>query len=132
MSSKNNFKLNSHERNFLLYKADLLDSGTQLKGWKRFKSTYREMSAFYNTKDGIVLKKPKFILDHRTPVSLRVPTVKLGDGWVAQPLVRKTDLGKALKTLKEDLRPYLKKGIFPDIHRGNVGWYEGKALMFDW
>lgn len=132
MLSKNNFKINAQVRWYLVECAELLDSGSYLKGWKRFKSTSRVMSAFYNKSLGVVVKNPKFILDHRTPVSLRVPTVKLGDGWVAQPLVRKTELGEALRSLKQDLKPYLKKGIFPDIHRGNVGWYEGKPLLFDW
>lgn len=132
MLSKNKFKINSQIRCYLLECAELLDSGENVKGWKRFKSTYREMSVFYNKSLGVVVKNPKFILDPRTPVSLRVPTVKLGDGWVVQPLVRKTELGEALRSLKQDLKPYLKKGIFPDIHSGNVGWYKGKPLMFDW
>jgi hypothetical protein len=132
MSSKNKFKINPKGRAFLLYKAELLDSGTPLKGWKQFKSTYRDMSAYYNTRLGIVLKNPKFILERRTPLKFRVPTINLGDGWVVQPIVRKTELSEALKSLKKDLKPYLKRGLFPDIHRGNVGWYEGKPVMFDW
>jgi hypothetical protein len=126
------FKISAKARQFLLYKAEMLDSGTQLKGWKQFKSTTRDMSAFYNTKCGIVVKKPKFILERRTPLSLRVPTVSLGDGWVAQPLVRKTNLRAALTALRASLKPHLGRGIFPDLHRGNVGWYGKKPVLFDW
>jgi len=126
------FKIGAKARQFLLYKAEMLDSGTPLKGWKKFKSTTRDMSAFYNTECGIVVKKPKFILDHRTPLSLRVPTVNLGEGWVAQPLVRKTHLRAALTALRASLKPHLARGIFPDLHRGNVGWYGKKPVLFDW
>lgn len=126
------FKISAKVRQFLLYKAEMLDAGTPLKGWKKFKSTARDMSAFYNTECGIVVKKPKFILEHRTPLFLRVPTVDLGDGWVAQPLVRKTNLRAALIALRASLKPHLARGVFPDLHRGNVGWYENKPVMFDW
>jgi hypothetical protein len=126
------FKISSKVKAFLLHKAELLDSGTPLKGWKQFKSTYRDMSAYYNTSLGIVLKNPKFILEPRTPLFLRVPTVNLGDGWVVQPLVRKTQLRAALTALRTKLEPYFKKGIRPDLHVGNVGWYGKKPVLFDW
>jgi len=128
----NIFKLNSKARNYLFDCAELMDSGAQVKGWKQFKSTTREMSAFYNKSLGVVVKKPKFILEHRTPLFLRVPTVNLGDGWVAQPLVRKTDLRAALKALRASLKPYLALGFWPDLHKGNVGWYGKKPVLFDW
>lgn len=126
------FKINPQIRWYLRETAKRLVLNGKAKGWKRFKSTYREMDAFYHEGLGVVLKNPKFILEHRTPLILRVPTIKLGCGWVVQPLVRKTDLKLAVGKIKKKLKPYLAKGIFPDIHKGNVGWYCNKPLMFDW
>lgn len=127
------FKIDAQLRRYLLESARLMeDEGQHVKGWGAFKSTYRGVTAYYNKKLGIVVKVPHFILEPRTPLFLRVPTIKLDDEWVAQPLLRKTDLRRALTMLRKSLKPYLDKGIFPDIHAQNVGWYNGKPLLFDW
>lgn len=107
-----------------------IEGGGQPEGWRRFKSTYREMDAFYNPKLGWVLKKSKLILDFRTPLHLRVPTFKLENEWVLQPLVKKINLKLAVEAIKKELEKYPR--IKPDLHIGNVGWYENKPLMFDW
>lgn len=119
-------------KQYLYRCAKNLENGIRLKGWKKFKSNVREMEAYYNKKLNIVLKNPRFIMENRTPLIIRVPTIKLADGWVVQPFVSKTNLKMAVEAIRKDLEPYLKRGIFPDIHVGNVGWYNGKAVMFDW
>ena len=88
------------------------------------------MDAFYSKAVGMVVKRPKFIMDNRTPRHLRVPTINLGEGWVLQPLVKKTRLKEAVRQIKNEMLKYPR--IKPDIHVGNVGWYCEKPLMFDW
>lgn len=90
------------------------------------------MDAFYSTKLGVVIKKPACILDKYTPKKFRVPTYELIDGFVVQPLVSKKHLALAVDIIREDMQPYFKRDGFPDLHVGNVGWYKGKPLMFDW
>ena len=126
------FKVNSQARRYLGVIAKDLSDGKKRIGWKRYKSTIRQMDAFYHEGLGVVLKNPKFIMEPRTPLIVRVPTVQLGDGWVIQPITRKTQLKEAVEQIRKQLEPYLAKGIFPDLHVGNVGWYENKPLMFDW
>jgi len=111
---------------------DVLSSGESVKDWKRFKSKSRSLEAFYNKKLGLVIKKPVFILESRTPVKFRVPTYQLKNNYIVQPLVSRKNLGLAVRKLRNQLKPYLKRGIFPDLHTGNVGWYKNKPLMFDW
>lgn len=123
-------KLTKEDIRHLNEVADLFAGGHSLRGWRRFKSTYREMDAYYNTRKGLVLKKPKFILDDRTPKCLRVPTIKLKNGWSVQPLVKKINLKKALVILNDRVKKY--PNIWPDLHTENIGWYNGKPLMFDW
>lgn len=115
---------------FLSDIASKLADGAKIKGWKRYKSKNRTMLAFYHEGLGIVLKNPRFIMEHRTPLIIRVPTIKLNDGWVIQPIAVKTNLKEAVDTIKKQLNKH--KGVFPDIHVGNVGWYNGKPLLFDW
>ena len=126
------FKINSQARWYLLKTAERLENGAKVNGWKRYKSTYRKMDAFYHEGLGVVLKNPKFIMEPRTPLNLRVPTIKLGDGWVVQPIAVKTNLKAAVEQIRNQLKPHLARGISPDIHNGNVGWVDGKPLMFDW
>lgn len=76
-----------------------------------------------------MLKRPHFILEHNTPTELRLPTTEIGDGWVVQPIVRKTDLKEACNDIRKRLG---NTDIFPDIHVGNVGWWNGRAYLFDW
>lgn len=88
------------------------------------------MDAFYHNGLGVVLKCPRFIMEPRTPLILRVPTINLGDGWVVQPIALKTNLKEAVTQIQKKLKKF--NGIVPDIHVGNVGWFDGKALLFDW
>ena len=111
---------------------DVLSSGESVRNWRRFKSKSRSLEAFYNKKLGLVIKKPVFILESRTPVKFRVPTYQLKNDYIVQPLVSRKNLGLAVRKLRNQLKPYLKRGIFPDLHTGNVGWYKNKPLMFDW
>jgi len=111
---------------------DVLSSGESVRNWRRFKSKTRNLDAFYNKKLGLVIKKPVFIMESRTPVKFRVPTYQLKNDYIIQPLVSRKNLGLAVRKLRNQLKPYLKRGIFPDLHTGNVGWYKNKPLMFDW
>lgn len=106
-----------------------LDSGF---GWKRYRSTYRSLAAYRNESMGIVIKKQNCILEPRTPLSVRVSTEHLRDGWVMQPIVKKVNLKMACENIRRRIAGVYKKGIFPDLHTGNVGWYDGKPVMFDW
>lgn len=125
-------KLNASNHWYYSDVLDVLLSGESVRGWRRFKSTTRVLDAYYNKKLGVVIKKPVFILEEKTPKKFRVPTYELKDGYIIQPLVSKKNLGLALQKLRDEMKPYIKKGLFPDLHKGNVGWYDGKPLMFDW
>lgn len=90
----------------------------------------KKLNAFYNEKIGLVVKKPMLILDPRTPRSVRVPTICLDSEWIVQPIVKKVRLKIAYNQINKELAKY--RGIHPDLHCGNIGWYEDKAVMFDW
>ena len=126
------FKLSSLERKHLRLCARDLSDNMQLPKWYRYISRRRKMLCFYNKEIGLVIKKPAFILEHRTPLVFRAPTIDLGDGWVCQPILEKKRLKLAFNKLHKDLKPYIKRGIYPDIHLGNIGWYNKKPLLFDW
>jgi hypothetical protein len=111
---------------------DLLHAGERVKGWGTFKRRGNHLDAYYNKKLGVVIKHQNFILDEKTPRKFRVPTYSLDQEYVIQPIVEKKNLALAVSILREKIKPYLKRGIFPDLHVGNVGWYKGKPLMFDW
>lgn len=110
----------------------MLEAGIKVSGFVQVKSTYRDLDAFYNRSLGIIVKRPACILEDRTPSHLCVPTRKLRNGWVVQPIVKKTRLKEAVKRLERKLKPYREQGMTPDLHTGNVGWYKGEPLMFDW
>lgn len=101
-------------------------------GFHRFSSTYRTLQAFHNKKLGVVVKKQNFILDDRTPMDVRVPTLDLKNGWVIQPFVKKVRLKEACDIIKEKLNRCYHEGVFPDLHTGNVGWLGNEPKMFDW
>ena len=123
-------KLNQFQREYLPSLINIFERGGNVYGWNRFKSTYRQMDAFYHKRCGLVVKRPKFIMDSRTPKYLRVPTAVLEDGWVVQPLVKKINLKAAVNQIRTELKKY--PSIKPDVHVGNVGWYDGKPVLFDW
>ncbi len=84
---------------------------------------------------GLIVKNPRFVMNPRTPLRVRVPTIKLDDGWVVQPKVVKKDRKKAVQALRKSLI-----GVSCDLHSLNVGWMKqtsGKRSkwvpkMFDW
>lgn len=88
------------------------------------------MDAYYHKGFGMVVKRPKFIMDKRTPKHIRVPTAVLEDGWVVQPFVKKINLKAAVNQIRAELKKY--PNIKPDVHVGNVGWFNGIPVMFDW
>lgn len=123
-------KLNKLERTYFSLLITAFEKYQSAPTWKRYKSKTRKVNAYYNKKLGLVVKKFAFILDDDTPKSLRVPTFDLGNGWVLQPMVKKNNLKAAKEQISKKLKKYPKIG--PDLHTGNVGWYNGKPLMFDW
>jgi hypothetical protein len=125
-------KLNPSIRWYYEDVLDLLLKGQQVKGWKPIPCKSRKVDGFYNKKLGVVIKRPVFILEHRTPMEFRFPTYFLQESYVLQPLAERKNLRLALQILRGKLKKYLKYGIFPDLHTGNIGWYQGKPLMFDW
>lgn len=120
------------ETDYLNRVINLLERNVQVPGWHKFRRKSRNINGFYNRSLGLVIKKPAFILEHRTPVRFRVKTVLLRDGWVAQPMLVRTRLNEAVGLLRKGLRPYLEAGFCVDLHSGNVGWYGKKPLLFDW
>jgi hypothetical protein len=120
------------ETDYLNRVAGLLSRGVQVPDWHKFKSKSRNINGFYNRRLGLVVKKPAFILEHRTPIRFRVKTVTLKDGWVGQPLLVRTRLNEAVGLLRKGLKPYLSAGFCVDLHSGNVGWYGKKPLLLDW
>ena len=127
------FKLSKAAKHQLRIASVHLELGDTPKGFRRFRSTVRpRLDAFYHRGLGLVVKKPKFIMDPRTPTKLRVPTIALGMGWVVQPLTHKILLKLAMFHLSPELAKCHARGIRPDAHTGNVGWYNGKAVLFDW
>lgn len=123
-------KLSNFQKWYYSLLIKIFERGSNADGWSRFTSTYRQMDAYYNKSFGMVVKRPKLILDKRTPKHLRAPTVSLGDGWVIQPFVKKTNLKAAVNQIRAELKKY--PSIKPDVHVGNVGWYDGKPVLFDW
>lgn len=123
-------KLSNFQKWYYSSLIKIFERGSNADGWSRFTSTYRQMDAYYNKGFGMVVKRPKLILDKRTPKHLRAPTVNLGDGWVIQPFVKKTNLKAAVNQIRAELKKY--PSIKPDVHVGNVGWYDGKPVLFDW
>jgi hypothetical protein len=110
-------------------------AGKPCVGWHAYKRHNKNLNAFYHEGMNVVVKKPVLILDPRTPMTLRVPTIRLDDEWVAQPIVKKTKLKLAYNRLRKQLLSY--KGIHPDLHVNNVGWYEISPnkwvpRLFDW
>jgi hypothetical protein len=124
------FKISPALKHELLRIACRLEAGYKVRGYRRYHSVYRKLSAFYNKGLGIVVKRHESVIDHKTPTCLRAPTIPIGLGWYAQPILRKTELRKAFVAICRKLRKH--KGIYPDLHIGNVGWYNSTPLMFDW
>lgn len=124
------FKLSRTERKQLRTMICCLESfgcPMQINGWRRI---CKRVPVYLNKKLGIVIKKPNFVLNRLTPLRVRVPTIKLDKnwlGWVAQPYCEKTNTKLATKLLRNELG-----NIHCDLHVGNVGWYMGKPMMFDW
>lgn len=118
----------------LVNQVELLESTGRTSGfgWKRFTSTYRTIQAYSHKGLGLVVKRPNCILEPRTPLAVRVPTMKLKNGWIVQPLVKKVELRRACDVIGERLKSVRERKIYPDLHTGNVGWYNGKPVMFDW
>lgn len=110
----------------------LFEKNIKVVGFEKATSTYRNMDAYYNRGLGIIVKRPAFIMEPRTPSFLCVPTTKLRRGWVVQPIVQKTRLKEAVGVLEQQLKPYRDMGYAPDLHAQNVGWYKNKPLMYDW
>lgn len=97
---------------------------TRVGGWRLISKNH---TAFKNKELGVVIKSPNCILNPWTPLRVRVPTVKLGYGWVLQPIVDRTNTALAMRLLKAEL-----KDRYCDLHLANVGWWDGKPVMHDW
>jgi hypothetical protein len=95
-----------------------------------FRSICSRTPAYVNDKLGVVVKRPNCIIANDTPQEVRVPTIDLEDGWVVQPIVKRHNLVKAEAIISKKLDPYT--SIVVDLHLGNIGWWRGKAVMFDW
>lgn len=78
-------------------------------------------------KGDLILKNPNFILNDKTPIKFRVPTIKIRHDWVVQPYCQKIRTKLAATILRKQMG-----NLMCDLHAQNVGWYKGKPVMFDW
>lgn len=93
-----------------------------------FKRICQRCSVYRCKSLNLVVKQPNFIMTPNTPLKVRVPTVKITvDGWVAQPIVRRTDTTRAMAIIQKKLGNF-----YCDLHTSNVGWWRNQAVMFDW
>jgi hypothetical protein len=94
-------------------------------GWR---SICARVPVYLNKKRNLVVKCPRYIDNPYTPKKFRVPTIKLDEfGWVAQPYCQKVRRKEAVELLRKKL-----KNCVCDLHHLNVGWYNGKPVLFDW
>ena len=128
------FELSKKQRESLFKGVEALNVGvsTAGSGFRRYTSAYRNINAYLHVESGVVVKKFAFILDDDTPKSLRIPTIELGGGWVAQPVCSKIRLRRAADMIENRAIACRKRGVTPDIHVGNVGWWRGLPWLFDW
>jgi len=102
------------------------DNPTVYADWYRMSP---RVPAYRNKERYLVIKRANFILNPWTPLKVRVPTIKLDEyGWVVQPYCERYRLKEAVQLI----RKHLSKNHGTDLHCGNVGWYMGKPVMFDW
>jgi len=111
---------------------ETLNDNCALTGPYHFKRICERTQVFACKELGIVFKKPNFILNPNTPKKVRIPTISIvheniGDGWVVQPIAKKVNTKLAVQIIREQLN-----GVFCDLHRWNVGWWNGKPYLFDW
>ena len=89
----------------------------------------KRVPAYRNKKLGLVIKRSNFILNPRTPLKVRVPSITLDQfDWVVQPYCERVKLDVAVQLIKKELSERHNS----DLHPGNVGWYKKKPVMFDW
>lgn len=105
-----------------------MDFPSCVSGWHRI---CKRGPVYLNKGEGIVIKRPNFILNPWTPLKVRVTTIKLTEDWVAQPALLKEDTELAVEIIQNQLGK-----VFCDLHKWNVGWIKenGKMTpkMFDW
>lgn len=125
------FKLSKTEKDAIRTMVDICEAEGwpktyvgQIGTWKRI---YERTIVYKNATKSLIVKSPNFILNPRTPLKVRVPTINLGDNWFVQPVVKKVNTKLAVELIREQLN-----GVFCDLHRWNVGWYDGKPVLFDW
>ena len=105
------------------------------RGWKRRSGVGSfHPDIYFNRRLGIVVKRFSTILDPHTPLAVRAPTIKVVNDWYVQPIVRRINLKRAEEIIRKRLIKigFYKRGGFPDLHYGNVGWYNEEAVLFDW
>ena len=123
------FRLSRTDLKELRRVAEALDYQVDPPYPKRFAGWVRicDRTVVYK-KGNVIIKAPNFILNQNTPLQVRVPTIKLDYQWVAQPVVKKVNTKLAMELISKQLR----KNHGCDLHRWNVGWYDGEPVMFDW
>lgn len=93
----------------------------------RFQAICKRVPVYKSKKLNLILKRPALILNEKTPKSVRIPTIEINGLWVVQPIANLENNHGALAILTAV------KGLGEsDLHLGNVGWYDGKPVMFDW
>ena len=127
MSIKQFKSLIKAERKFLLELTRNIDNNPEMTLIDGFYRICERCNVYRNRDMGIIIKQNSFIMTPTTPLSVRVPTIKLENGWVVQPLVSRMEARQAVKLIGKKLGNF-----YCDLHVNNVGWWNGKPLMFDW
>lgn len=121
-----NFALSRKTRKYLRAVTGMIDD-TMANKVDGFKSVHKRALVYCNVTLGLILKQPNFIMTPTTPLRVRIPTIYLGDGWYVQPLAERKNTSEACRLIRAQLGNFC-----TDLHRYNVGWWNGKPVMFDW
>lgn len=113
-----------------------------------FKLTNKDSSCrgvYKNKKLGVVVKRP-YIVGWEPSKKVKVPTIKIGrepryvdscclgccSQIFIQPIVGRRNLDLAVEKLSEFESESTNNSCGGDFYRRNVGWYNGKPVVFDW
>ena len=126
------FKLSKTDRSVLrdviqVAEADNFPALIGHSGYRFVRICRRNVSVYRCKQLGIILKRFNFILMPTTPLRVRVPTINIDGEWVAQPIVKRIKTKIAVTLIRKQIGE-----MQCDLHTGNVGWLNGKPLMFDW
>lgn len=102
-------------------------------GFKKSTRTYAQV--WVNKRANIVVKKPYLICRRMPKLKNIIPTLWFrmrGEDYFVQPLAKRHRPTQALNAFaKLNKIDWISDDIY-DLHAGNIGWYKGKPMLFDW